>query len=75
MRAVVLLLALCACASGDTLILRNGKRVTGRWWAADREVISFLVNNRLEQYARAEVAEVVFGDEPSSDAAPKAQQR
>jgi hypothetical protein len=60
-RSCVLLLALCASGYADTLILRSGTRVTGRWWAADADVISFLVNSQLEQYPRADVSEVVFG--------------
>lgn len=70
MRSSVLLLLLCLSAHADTLILRNGTRVTGRWWAADADVISFLVNDRLERYARSEVREVVFGSEPTANSAP-----
>ncbi len=69
-RSSVLLLVLCLSAHADTLILRNGTRVTGRWWAADADVISFLVNDRLERYARSEVREVVFGSEPAANSAP-----
>jgi hypothetical protein len=70
MRSTVLLVLLGVSAHGDTLILRNGTRVTGRWWATDGKVISFLVNNRLEWYSRSEVVEVVFGDEPPANSAP-----
>jgi hypothetical protein len=73
MRAALLLILLGMSAYGDTLILRNGTRVTGRWFATDGNVISFLVNNRRERYSRSEVAEVVFGNQPSanSPAAPQ----
>ena len=68
MRLSALLLVLWLSAHGDTLILRNGSRVTGRWWATDADVISFLVNNHLERYTRLEVREVVFGSEPDASA-------
>jgi hypothetical protein len=67
-RSGVLLLVLWVSAQADTLILRNGTRVTGRWWACDADVISFLVNNHLGQYSRADVSEVVFGTAPGSAA-------
>ena len=54
MRSTVLLLVLCVSAHADTLILRDGTRVTGRWWATDGSVISFLVNDRLVRYSRSE---------------------
>ena len=64
-RSILLILVLCVSAHADTLVLRNGMRVTGRWWATDGTLISFLVNNRLERYARSEVLEVIFGPDPS----------
>jgi hypothetical protein len=70
MRSVALLLLLWASAHADSLLLRNGTRVTGRWWATDAKVLSFLVNGRLQQYSQSEVVEVVFGVEPSADSVP-----
>ncbi len=69
MRSIVLLFALSISAHADTLVLRSGTRVAGRWWAADGDVISFLVNNRLARYSRSEVAEIVFGAEPPASPA------
>lgn len=66
-RSAILLFVLCFSVHADTLILRNGKRISGRWWATDGRVISFLVDNRLEQYSRSEVLEVVFNDERSAN--------
>ena len=73
MRSIALLFVLWASAHADSLVLRNGTRVTGRWWAADADVINFLVDGRrLERYPRAEVTEVVFGDETVANPAPAA---
>ena len=73
-RSAVLILLLAVSAHADTLILRNGMRVIGRWWATDGKEISFLVDNsRLERYARSEVLEVVFGDEPPASPTPAPQ--
>ena len=65
-RSSVVLLLLGLSAQADTLILRNGTRVSGRWWATDAKVVSFLVNDHLEFYARSDVSEVVFGDGAAS---------
>jgi hypothetical protein len=69
-RSSLLLLVLSVSAHADTLILRNGTRVTGRWWATDASLISFLVNDHLERYSRSEVSEVVFGAEPAASSGP-----
>jgi hypothetical protein len=61
-RSTVLVIMLCLSVHADTLVLRNGRRVPGRWWATDGSVISFLVNDHLEWYSRSEVLEVVFGE-------------
>jgi hypothetical protein len=61
-RSTVLVIMLCLSVHADTLVLRNGSRVKGRWWATDGSVISFLVNDHLEWYSRSEVSEVVFGE-------------
>ena len=63
MRSAILLIVLTVAGHADTLILRNGMRVKGRWWATDATLISFLVNDHLERYSRSEVLEVVFGNE------------
>jgi len=67
-RPPALFLLLCVSAHADTLILKNGTRVSGRWWTTDATVVSFLIRDHLEQYARSEVAEVLFGDVASSAA-------
>jgi len=64
-KSIALLFLLAFSAHADTLVLRNGMRIKGRWWATDGKVITFLINNRLESYSKTEVVEIVFGDEPS----------
>jgi len=69
-RCAALLLVLALSSGADTLILRNGTQVTGRWWATDAKVISFLVDDRLEFYPRPDVSEIVFGAAPIANSAP-----
>ena len=66
MRLVVPLLIISLCACADTLILRSGERISGRWWATDAKVVSFLVDGHLESYPSSDVSEVIFGEEPSA---------
>src|SRR5215831_1529456 len=68
-RFSVLLLLLGVTSHADTLVLRNGTRVSGRWWATDAKVVSFLVNDHLEFYPRPDVSEVVFGEGKASNSA------
>jgi len=71
-RTLTLLVLFCSAAFADTLVLRNGTRITGRWWAVDADTVHFLVDGRLEQYARPDVSEVFFGDATDSPAPPAA---
>jgi len=68
-RLSVMLLLLSATAHADTLVLRNGARVSGRWWAMDAKVVSFLVKDHLEFYPRPDVSEVLFGERTTSNPA------
>jgi hypothetical protein len=68
MRSLTLVLLCCSAACGDTLVFRNGTRIAGRWWSTDADIINFLVNGRLERYARPEVSEILFGDVPAAPA-------
>jgi hypothetical protein len=68
-RFSVLLLVLGVKAHADTLVLRNGTRVSGKWWAADAKAVSFFVNDHLEFYPRTDVSEVVFGERTASNSA------
>jgi hypothetical protein len=56
-----------------TLILKDGTRVTGKWWAIDAGQIHFLVNNQLQHYARSQVLAVTSGDAPVPVAEAKPQ--
>jgi hypothetical protein len=61
-RALVLLFSLALTAQADTLILKDGTHVTGRWWSIDVSTVHFLVNNQLQHYPRPDVSAVTFGD-------------
>jgi hypothetical protein len=62
-RSTTLLFALLVLAHADTLTLRDGTHVTGRWWAVDANQVHFLVNNQLQDYPRSDVSMVTFGAE------------
>jgi hypothetical protein len=74
LRVPVLFFLLPFLAPADTLVLRNGTQVAGRWWATNATVVSFLVKDQLEYFQRSEVSEVVFGDAPVPPAAPQPDQ-
>ena len=61
-RASVLLFSLALTAQADTLILKDGKHVTGRWWSIDASQVHFLVDNQLQDFPRPGVSAVTFGD-------------
>lgn len=61
-RTSVLLFCLLVGARADTLILKDGSKVSGRWWSIDANEVHFLVNNQLAHYRRADVFGVTFGD-------------
>jgi hypothetical protein len=61
-RASALLFSLALTARADTLILKDGTHVTGRWWSVDAGQVHFLVNNQLQHYPRPDVSAVTFGD-------------
>jgi hypothetical protein len=71
-RSLTLVFLFCSAACGDTLVLRNGTRIAGRWWSADAEIVDFLVNGRLERYARPDVSEILFGDAAAAPTPPAA---
>ncbi len=60
--ATAVLFALAMCAHADTLILKDGTKIIGRWWSADASEVHFLVENSLHHYARAGVTGVTFGE-------------
>ncbi len=45
----------------NSLFLKDGTQVAGRWWSIDASDIHFLVNNQLKYYSRADVSGVTFG--------------
>ena len=74
-RSLTMLFALLAAAHADTLLLKDGTSVKGRWWSLDANELHFLVDNQLQHYPRAAVSAVTFGDAtlpplPTATAAP-----
>ena len=50
-----------ATAQADTLILKDGTHVTGRWWSVDASHVHILVTSQLQHYPRPDVSAVTFG--------------
>jgi hypothetical protein len=50
-----------APAQPNSLFLKDGKQVAGRWWSIDATDMHFLVNDQLQHYPRADVSGVTFG--------------
>jgi hypothetical protein len=48
-------------AQPNSLILKDGTHVPGRWWSIDATDMHFLVNNQLQHYSRTDVLGVTFG--------------
>jgi hypothetical protein len=57
-------------AQADTLILKDGTHVTGRWWSIDSSHVHLLVNNQLQHYPRPDLSAVTFGDATLPPPAP-----
>jgi len=72
-RAFGVLFVSALLAQADTLVLRNGTKVTGSWVAVDAGQVSFLVDGQLHTYPRGDVSTVTFGVEPAVGATPSAQ--
>jgi hypothetical protein len=51
-----------AAAQSDTLILKDGTHVTGRWWSIDASHVHILVTNQLQHYPRPDVSAATFDD-------------
>jgi hypothetical protein len=51
-----------APAQPNSLILKDGTHVAGRWWSIDATDMHFLVNNQLQHYPRPDVSGVTFGN-------------
>ncbi|HYW46504.1 MAG TPA: hypothetical protein VE959_26805 [Bryobacteraceae bacterium] len=55
----------------DTLRLRSGSIVNGSFLGGTADDIRFLVNDDVQHYARAEVAEIVFNSDTTPSASPE----
>ena len=50
-------------AHADTLIFRNGAKLTGSWVSVDAERVKFMMDGQVHAYSRADVSTVTFGGE------------
>ena len=74
-RFTILALALAMSSQADTLRLRNGSTVNGSFLGGTADDIRFLVNDEVQHYARAGVAEIIFGSIDAPSAGPEATPR
>jgi hypothetical protein len=74
-RFTILALALAMSSQADTLRLRNGSTVNGSFLGGTADDIRFLVNDEVQHYARAGVAEIIFGTIDAPSAGPEATPR
>lgn len=70
---IAVIAGLAFAGRADTLRLRNGTTVNGSFLGGSADEIRFMVNDEVEHFRRADVAEVVFGsiDAPSNTAPPR----
>ena len=70
---IAVIAGLALAGHADTLRLRNGTTVNGSFLGGSADEIRFMVNDEVEHFRRADVAEVVFGsiDGPSNTAPPR----
>jgi len=71
-RFTIAALALAISSQADTLRLRNGSTVNGSFLGGTADEIRFMVNDQVQRYARADVAEVDFSSINTPSAAPAA---
>jgi len=69
-RFTLLLLAFAISIPADTLRMRDGSTVNGDFQGATANDIRFSVNGLIEHFARANVAEIIFGAVDAPAAAP-----
>jgi hypothetical protein len=67
-RFTILALVFAMSSQADTLRLRDGSTVNGSFLGGTADDVRFLVNDELQHYARADVAQIIF----SSTNAPSA---
>jgi hypothetical protein len=65
-----------APAQPNSLVLKDGSHIVGKWWSIDATDMHFLVDNQLQHYPRGEVSAVTFGNAtlppPAARSAPAA---
>ena len=71
-RFTIAALVLAMSSQADTLRLRNGSTVNGSFLGGTADEIRFMVNDQVQRYARADVAEVIFSSNNTPYAEPPA---
>lgn len=69
-RFTILAVVFAISSRADTLRLRNGSIVNGTFLGGTAEDVRFSVDDEVQHYARADVAEIVFGSIDAPSAGP-----
>ena len=64
-RALISLLAAASLLSADTLVLRNGSTINGRFVSGDNRALRFAVGSQVNTYDLVDVDSLRFSDYPS----------
>jgi len=65
-RRLVLPFVWLISAHADTLIFRNGAKLTGDWVGLDAERVKVMVDGQIQAYSRVDVSAVTFAGEPAN---------
>ncbi len=71
-RLTTLALVIAISSQADTLRLHNGSTVDGSFLGGTADDVRFLLDGQVQHYARADVAEIIFGSGNGSYARPEA---
>ena len=73
-RVLLPVLIFAGAISADTLRLRDGSNVNGEFQGATADDIRFSVNGELQHFARANVAQIIFGPAQDDGSSPLSRQ-
>ncbi len=70
LRIIVCAAVISCAASADTLVLKNGNRITGTYLGGDARTIRMTVGDRVQSYSVSDVDNLTFGSDTQAAAQP-----